>query len=403
MKNKKSALKSYTFNIPLFLILFLAIGFVTVIASNKNNVLLNNTRSVLGDNDEDKEEKKEEKKKEEKKKESEKKRESEKKENEKKQEEAKKIEEKKREDYKKYEVKTTTSLNSESKKMDDTQNENEDTLEDERDIDNSSDTKDIVRIRERQEDFGDDNELEMHEDKAVVSSVVNEDGTVTKTIKNVDGNEIETKIITYDAAGKILNKIKLNEDGSEDTEKVELVTTVTNEDGSITKTFKKSEGDNVEMRSLTYDASGVLIKKAELNSDGSIKEEEVINEDDDSSVDNLAEDTTDETEVENEFKLVFKPLADGSVDPTLSKIISAKLEQEIENDSRLGTSVNKVELEIKTVDGVIKYEGTAESTEKLFGIFDVQISSDIEVDSVTGNITSVNQSFWTKVVNFLSF
>lgn len=365
MKNKKTALNSYSANIPAM---------------------------VLGDRDENKDS--EDKEDKEDKKDEDKNKESEKKESEKKREESKKVEEKRKEESKKYEVKTnntgvtTTKTRSVEMKEVEDENEVEDTNEDS--YKNSNEN----RLR-KEEDYGDDNELEKHEEKALVSSVTNEDGTITKTIKNVDGDEIETKIITYDATGKIINKVELNEDGSEDKEKVELVTTVTNEDGTITKTFKKSEGSKVEMKSLTYDANGVLIKKAELNADGSIKEEEIVNEDEN---DDLAE-----AENEDEFKVVFKPSVDGSVDPILSKIIGAKLEQEIENDERLGTTVNKVELEIKTVDGTIKYEGTAESTEKLLGVFDIQIASDIEVDPVTGKILSVNQSFWTKVVSFFSF
>lgn len=392
MKNKKTALNSYSANIPLVIILAIAIGLVTVSFTRSS---FNVPAMVLGDRDENKdsEDKKDEEDKEDEEDED-KNKESEKKENEKKREESKKVEERRKEESKKYEVKTnntgvtTTKTRSVEMKEVEDENEIEDTNEDS--YKNSNEN----RLR-KEEDYGDDNELEKHEEKALVSSVTNEDGTITKTIKNVDGDEIETKIITYDATGKIINKVELNEDGSEDKEKVELVTTVTNEDGTITKTFKKSEGTKVEMKSLTYDANGVLIKKAELNSDGSIKEEEIINEDEN---DDLAE-----AENEDEFKVVFKPSVDGSVDPILSRIIGAKLEQEIENDERLGTTVNKVELEIKTVDGTIKYEGTAESTEKLLGVFDIQIASDIEVDPVTGKILSVNQSFWTKVVSFFSF
>ena len=86
----------------------------------------------------------------------------------------------------------------------------------------------------------------------------------------------------------------------------------------------------------------------------------------------------------------------------LSKIIRAKLKQEIENEGRLGSAVNKVELEIKTTQGTLKYEGTASKDEKLFGIFGIQIPVDIEIDSITGKITSVNQSFWAKIIDFLS-
>jgi len=208
--------------------------------------------------------------------------------------------------------------------------------------------------------------------------------TTTNTQKVEDENENEMED-TEDIE---------DEKDIEKTEKQEIVSTVTNEDGTITKTFIKTEGNEVEMRAYTYDVNGTLIKKAELNSDGTVKEEELVNEDEDNDLNN---------DDNNEVEIKFVPSADGTTNPALNSIIKAKLEQEIITNKELGTTVNKLELKIKTVDGILKYEGTAESTEKLLGVFDVQIATDVEVDPTTGNILSVNQNFWSKVLSFLSF
>jgi hypothetical protein len=249
---------------------------------------------------------------------------------------------------------------------------------------------DSEEVKDPEEEKAHD-ELEKSEEMAEVSSVVNADGTVTKTFKKIDGDEIETKIVTYDANGKVIDTEELNEDGSEDTEKTVLISTVTNADGTVTKTFQKTEDGKVELTALTYDKDGNLIKKAKLNADGTVKEEELVGEHEE-----------DSGKSEDKFKLVFKPGLDGAVDPALSGIIKAKLEQEIETEGALGTSVNKVELEIKTAKGTIKYEGTALKDEKLFGLFGIEIPVDLVVDPITGKIISVNQSFWSKILDFFS-
>lgn len=126
-------------------------------------------------------------------------------------------------------------------------------------------------------------------------------------------------------------------------EKSEIVSVVTNPDGTTTRIIKKIEDDGeVEMKSLTYDENGVLVKKAELNADGTIKEEEIIN---------------DERNSDSDDK-------DGD---------------ELENETETLTQ------------------------EKLFGIFNINTTEDVVVDPVTGEITSVNQSFWNKVISFFSF
>ncbi len=188
--------------------------------------------------------------------------------------------------------------------------------------------------------------------------------------------------------------IEDSEDELDDGEETVEISTVTNEDGTITKTFTKTEGTKIEMKSLTYDQNGKLIKKTKLNADGSIKEEELVSKNDD-------EDESDESE-DDDFELTFISKAGATVNSALSRVIKAKLKQEIENNDRLGSKVNKVELEIKTTQGTLKYEGTASKNEKLFGIFGIQIPVDIEIDSITGKITSVNQSFWAKIIDFLS-
>lgn len=274
-------------------------------------------------------------------------------------------------------------------KSDNDENDSESELEDE-----NNDLEDT------DEDTNAEDELEDSEETAMVSTITNSNGTITKTYKKTDGDEIKTKIVVFSATGKIISKTELKEDGSEDKSETKIVSMVTNPDGTITKIFKKTEGNRVETKSLTYDQNGRLIRKAELNADGSIKEEEIINRDEDESDESTEPDNEGD---DDEFELTFVSNNAGAVDPTLTKIIKAKLKQEIESEDGLGTSVNKVELEIKTAGGgALKYEGTALKAQKLFGIFGIEIPVDIVVDPITGKIVSVNESFWAKIADFFS-
>jgi hypothetical protein len=40
--------------------------------------------------------------------------------------------------------------------------------------------------------------------------------------------------------------------------------------------------------------------------------------------------------------------------------------------------------------------------EKLFGLFGVEVPFDLEVDPATGQIRTVKQSFWSKILDFFS-
>jgi len=370
----KSSVSLFSLHVPLFLLILLLIGIGTsaFVVSKRDEPKEITVNSVLGAEDESDEN---------------------------------------NEDENKHEDKEDDEKSSEDRDSEDENESNEDersikytntyqrTLNTRNSEKNEESDDDDALDKEETEDKSDnsdaEDELEDSEDEAVVSTITNADGTLTKTIKKTDGNKIETKIITYDTTGKVVSEQELNEEGEETEDKVELISTVTNPDGTITKTFKKVEDNETEFKALTYDANGTLIKKAELNSDGTVKEEEIVGKE---------EDNDDETEDDsNEFELVFKSNTNQAIDPALGKLIKAKIKQEVEVNSLLGGAVQKLELEVKTEQGKVKYEGVASSPEKLFGIFNIEISKDVVIDPITGKILSVNQSFWSKLIDFISF
>ena len=267
----------------------------------------------------------------------------------------------------------------------------DDERDDEKDSDDGEDdenNEDENDSEDRDDEDGDENDVDLDDRPVLIKTVTNPDGTVTKTYQITDDGEVVTKTVTYDANGRVVSDDKEHEDGTKHEETTELISTKDNGDGTVTKTFKITDDDgDIEMKAITYDKDGKVIKIVELNPDGTVKEEEDVEEDD-----------RDEDGHEIEFE--YKNTSTSS--PKLNNLIEAELEQEIETNSELGTTIDKVELEVKTVYGEYEYEGTTFKDGKFLGLFDVSIPVDLEIDPATGQIVSINQSFWSKLLDFFS-
>ena len=278
--------------------------------------------------------------------------------------------------------------NDESDSNNDTGDRNDNEDADKVENDNETDNEDVNEVEDKNDEDANKEDVELDEEAVLISTVTNPDGTVTKTYQITEDGKVETKTVTYNVFGKVIKEDEENEDGTKHDETIELVSTVDNGDGTITKTFKITDEDGkVKMKAITYDKDGKVIKIVELNPDGTVKEEKDIEEDD-----------RDEDGNEVEFKYENST---NSI-PALSNLIEAQLEQEIETNSKLGTTVDKVELELKTINGKYEYEGATFKDGKLFGLFDVTIPMGIEIDPATGRIISVTQTFWSKLLDFLS-
>ena len=280
--------------------------------------------------------------------------------------------------------------------------------ENDRENENENRSRPVYRVGTTYEveEVDDENENEVEdadeqEKIQLVSTIKNADGTTTETFKITDGEEVTTIAKTYDVNGNLTKSMVLNPNGIlreeelDDEEKVALVSIVRGADGTTTKTYRITDEEEVEMRAVTYDTNGVQIKSVELNADGTPKQEDG---DGDEVEDN---DDNDRDEDGHEIEFEYKAKTAGA--PTLNNLVEAKLEQEIETNSKLGTTVDKVELKIETVDGKYEYEGTTYKDGKLFGLFDVSIPVGIEIDPTTGRILSVSQTFWSKLLNIITF
>jgi hypothetical protein len=83
--------------------------------------------------------------------------------------------------------------------------------------------------------------------------------------------------------------------------------------------------------------------------------------------------------------------------------IQKEIENRIKSNSQLGETIKSIDLKPIQKDGQEILEGQAIKSEKILGLFNIQIPSIIEVNSKTGEIIKVSQSFWNSFLDFISF
>lgn len=258
------------------------------------------------------------------------------------------------------------------------ESEREDEDEDEDDKDDEEDKEDENEIEDK-EDEEDKTEIEdefdPEETMEILETINNPDGTVTKKVKITDEDgDIEIKLITYDKDGNIVKKEELDEDGTEHTEKVEILETTNNPDGTVTKKIKITEDDgDVEFKLITYDKDGKVIKEIELNSDGTVKDED---ED---------EDMNEEIETE------------GSA-PSPEMILNLKNKL---LESGIFDSIKKLSLE--TDDGQVEIKVKLVKNEKLFGVFKIEVPYQVLYNTSTDTIVQKVQSIWARILDLITF
>lgn len=109
--------------------------------------------------------------------------------------------------------------------------------------------------------------------------------------------------------------------------------------------------------------------------------------------------------VESNFPLSVDPLTrELSVEtPSGSSVVSVLPQQVIDNMFAAGivTATSGVDLKTES-DGSLTYDIDGTKSEKLLGVFDVAIPKNLIVSAQTGEVLTVNQSTFSKILDFLS-
>ena len=79
------------------------------------------------------------------------------------------------------------------------------------------------------------------------------------------------------------------------------------------------------------------------------------------------------------------------------------IENNLKNNSKLGEILQRVDLKPALINGQEVLVGNALKSQKLFGLFKIEIPAEVEIDSKSGEIISINQNLWNSFLDFISF
>ncbi len=109
--------------------------------------------------------------------------------------------------------------------------------------------------------------------------------------------------------------------------------------------------------------------------------------------------------VESDFPLSVNPTTRELMvtTPAGSRVVAILPEQAINNMLAAGivTSTSGVDLKTES-DGSLSYNIDGIKSEKLLGVFDVAVPKNLIVSAQTGQVLTVNQSIFSKIIDFLS-
>lgn len=109
--------------------------------------------------------------------------------------------------------------------------------------------------------------------------------------------------------------------------------------------------------------------------------------------------------VESDFPLSVNPITRELTvtTPAGSKVVAILPQQAVDNMLASGIVTTTTRVDLKTEsDGRLSYNIDGTKNEKLLGVFDVAVPKNLIVSAETGQVLTVNQSTFSKILDFLS-
>lgn len=109
--------------------------------------------------------------------------------------------------------------------------------------------------------------------------------------------------------------------------------------------------------------------------------------------------------VESDFPLSVNPTTRELTvtTPAGTRVVAVLPQQAIDNMLAVGIVTTTTEVGLKTEsDGSLSYDIDGAKNEKLLGVFDVAVPKNLIVSAQTGQVLTVNQSVFSKILDFLS-
>ncbi len=244
--------------------------------------------------------------------------------------------------------------------------------------------------------------------------VQNPDGTVTEIIREreKDGT-IEVKYILRDKDGNILEKREGEYDPKEGEEEMKVTTydvygkklrevKIETQDGKVVEVKVKEDSGASRVK---YDVES---RTLEIRSRGTYKGDEEAEETYDKVIIRAVGDdfvlTRKGAGVKVNYPLtVDNETGDISVKTPIGEVTLKAMPDTIVQTVRDRNGLDVVESVDLVSDNGLQYVVSGKRQEKLLGLFDVEIPLEVKFDAATGTFRSVEQGFWSKALDLLSF
>ncbi len=284
-------------------------------------------------------------------------------------------------------------------------NEDEEDEKDEADEDDEKDEDEDEDENEDNDFYGDEDD----EDEIVKRETVkNADGTTTEKITKIDGDETEIKEITYDQNGNIImiKETETEKDGKTEIE-VKTFDIYGNRLGEYE--LKTKDGKVVKVQ-VEEDGLGESKVKFDAKNETLIIKTSGAPGNDSSSY--LRIKTSGEnfilTRSGRQAVSNFPMTVDEATGRVLVRTAAGNIELRILPDTIIQSAQNKGGLDIVqgaelSDDKGLKYVISGTKTEKFFGVFTVEIPAVLTYDAQTGSYVRSDQPFFSKVLDLFSF
>lgn len=239
--------------------------------------------------------------------------------------------------------------------------------------------------------------------------IKNSNGTTTYIKRETESGKDKVELKTYDASGKLIEERKLSQEDSDDgSREFELENYVYNNGDLQELKIKNKEGKELEIsikEGVTKGASSrvqyeVAEQQLKIKPSGSNREIFITPKDNYFEVYDGA--STAKVELPISINSSTGEVFIETIVGLVRVGISPQKALEIAQDSN--GSIHD-ENEIKLVEGGngLEYKVSTQKQEKLLGLIMVPVDVEYTVDAETGEYTGVNQGFWTKILDLMSF
>jgi hypothetical protein len=265
--------------------------------------------------------------------------------------------------------------------------------------------KENKEVKEKEEKVEVSESEDEGEGTETIETVVNDDGTTSEIKRESSGKENKVEIKTFDAQGTLVGtrKVETKEGGQQEVKvktydafgKALQEMKLKTKEGEVELKVKKSEGGESKVK---YDAEdGVLKIKTADNESG--KNEFTVR----ARGENFEIERAGVGVLTNFPMTVDEATGQVLVQTPAGEVALKALPDTIVEKAKMDSGLDEVEDVKLNADNGVKYVVSGAKSEKLLGVFNLRIPTQLAFDATTGDFVASEQSFVNRVLDLFSF